>query len=292
MKNRPIPRSRATAVVGLVRAHAPKVCGAVTLGAALFFSPARAIPASQGVGGIAADNKASAAPATTLEETRITMGKWIEAQQIISREANDWQQGKEILVARVALVQKEIAALEEKIAQAQTRLADGDQKRSVLDVENDQLKAVGLQLGTAVGGMEAEVRRLFWSLPEPVKTKLQPLHQRIPEDPATTRISAAERFQNVLGILNEINKANNELTVNYEVRNLADGRSVEVRSLYVGLAQAYYVSSSGEAGIGRPGPEGWQWDPSKSVAGETLRALEIIEGKQTPAFVPLPVKLQ
>ncbi len=97
---------------------------------------------------------------------------------------------------------------------------------------------------------------------------------------------------NVLGILNEVNKANGEITVTFEVRELAGGKPSEVRVLYVGLAQAYYVSASGEAGIGRPSPAGWVWEPSKAVANDVLTALEIVQGKHTPAFVPLPVKFQ
>jgi hypothetical protein len=76
------------------------------------------------------------------------------------------------------------------------------------------------------------------------------------------------------------------------VHHLAGGKPAEVQAIYVGLAQAYYVSAGGEAGIGRPGPEGWTWEPSRAVAREVLTALEILQGKQTPAFVPLPVKLQ
>jgi Protein of unknown function (DUF3450) len=75
------------------------------------------------------------------------------------------------------------------------------------------------------------------------------------------------------------------------VHTLADGKPAEVKVIYVGLAQAYYVSASGEAGIGRPSPEGWQWEPSKAIADDVSNALEILQGKQSPAFVPLPVKL-
>jgi hypothetical protein len=140
--------------------------------------------------------------------------------------------------------------------------------------------------------MEAEVRKLFKSMPEPIQTKLLPLSQRIPEDASNTRVSAAERFQNVLGILNELNKANNEITVAYEVHTLAGGKPSEVQAIYVGLAQAYYVSASGEAGIGRPTADGWKWEPSKAVAGDVSTALEILQGKHTPVFVALPVKLR
>lgn len=235
-------------------------------------------------------DKISATP--TLEETRLKMEKWLETQQIISRERKDWQQGKEILLGRLEVVRKEISTLEEKTRQAESGVGEADKKRSELLAENDQLKAAGTQLTGDVTKMEGDIRKMFKQLPEPVRTKLQPLYQRIPEDPDKTRVSAAERFQNVLGILNELNKTNNEITVSYEVHNLADGRPSEVKAIYVGLAQAYYVSARGEAGIGRPAADGWKWESSKAVSRDVLTALEILEGKQSPAFVPLPVTLK
>jgi len=235
-------------------------------------------------------DKISAPP--TLEETRLKMDKWLETQQIISKERKDWQQGKEILLGRLEVVKKEIATLEEKTKQAESSVAEANKKRSELLAENDQLKTSGTQLTGAVAGMEGEIRKMFKQLPEPIQTKLQPLYQRIPENPSKTRVAAAERFQNILGILNELNKTNNEITVSYEVHSLADGRPSEVKAIYVGLAQAYYVSARGEAGIGRPTADGWKWEPSKAVARDVLTALEILEGKQSPAFVPLPVILK
>lgn len=228
----------------------------------------------------------------TLEETRLAMDKWLETQQIISKERKDWQQGKEILLGRLELVKKEVATIEEKTRQAESSVAEADKKRSELLSESDQLKAASAQLTEAVSGMESEIRQMFKQLPEPIQTKLQPLYQRVPEDPSKTRVAAAERFQNILGILNELNKTNNEITVSYEVHNLADGRPVEVKAIYVGLAQAYYVSTRGEAGIGCPTTDGWKWEPSKAVARDVLMALEILEGKHSPAFVPLPVILK
>ncbi len=229
---------------------------------------------------------------TILEEARLKMEKWIETQQIISKERKDWQQGKDILVGRLELVQKEIATLNEKIKQAETGIEEASKKRKDLQAENDQFKAAGVQLTDAVSGMEGEVRRLFKQLPDPVRARLQPLFERIPEDPSKTRVSAAERFQNVLGILNEVNKANNEITVSYEVHTLADGNPSEVKAIYVGLGQAYYVSARGEAGVGRPTTEGWKWEPTQASAAQVLMALDILQGKQSPAFVPLPVKIQ
>lgn len=229
----------------------------------------------------------------SLEETRLTLAKWIETQQIISKERNDWQQGREILQGRVELVGKEVGALRERIKQAESAVSESNRKRDELVAESERLKAVGSQLLEAVTVMESEIRKLSRRMPEPVAAKLAPLLERIPADPAATRVSVAERFQNVLGILNELNKANSEITIAYEIRTLADGSSSEVQVIYVGLAQAYFLSPRGEAGIGRPTEDGWKWEPApKGVADDILLALEIMQGKHSPSFVPLPVSIQ
>jgi hypothetical protein len=227
-----------------------------------------------------------------LEETRLALGKWIETQQIISKERNDWQQGKEILRGRIDLVSKEIGLLKEKIAQSESAVAESNKKRDELVAESEALKAVSGQLNKAVLGLEDQIRRLARQMPEPVSNRLAPLLQRIPADSDGTRVTTAERFQNVLGILNELNKANSEITVAYEIRTLADGTSSEVQVIYVGLAQAYYLSPRGEAGVGRPGEGGWKWEPAPQSSDEILRALEIIQGKHSPAFVSLPLTIQ
>jgi hypothetical protein len=228
----------------------------------------------------------------TLEETRLTLAKWIETQQIIGKERNDWQQGKEILQGRIDLVGKEVGVLKERIRQSEEAVAQSDRKRDELVAQDTELKALGEQLANAATVMEEQVRALLKQLPEPVKGRIAPLVERIPADPAATRVTPAERFQNVLGILNEVNKANSEISVAYEIRTLADGSSSEVQVIYLGLAQAYFLSPKGEAGIGRPTEDGWKWEPAPGAANQILLALEVIEGKHVPTFVPLPIKIR
>ncbi len=228
----------------------------------------------------------------TLDETRLTLSKWIETQQIISKERNDWQQGKEILQGRIELVGKEVGILKDRIKQSEAAVEESNKKRDELVAENDALKVSGAQLGEAVTLMEGQLRKLMKQMPEPVATKLAPLMQRMPVDPSNTRVTVAERFQNVLAVLSELNKANSELAISYEIRKFADGSSGEVQVIYLGLAQAYYISPRGDAGIGRPGEDGWTWTPAPDAAQAILSTLEIIQGKESPAFVPLPITIK
>lgn len=256
-------------------------------------APTSATPAPRSQGPAAPGQSAPAAQATALEQARLTLGKWIETQQIISRERSDWSQAKEVLQGRVELVGKEVSVLQDRIAQTKTSIAESDRERDALASKLDALKATSGELDTAVKALEDRIRTLLGRLPDPLAAKLQPLVQRMPSGEAAARISTAERFQNVLGILNELNRANSEITVSYEVRKLADGSSTEVQVIYVGLAQAYYLSPRGDAGIGRPGSDGaWIWTADKSIAGDILLALEVIQGKHPPTFVPLPLSIQ
>lgn len=235
---------------------------------------------------------ASTSPAPSLEETRLVMGKWIETQQVIAKERNDWSQGKGVLEDRIALVAGEVATLEERVSQQTASLAGALARKAEVVAENERLKALQSRLADSIAGMEVQVRTILKQLPDPVQSRLQPLVARMPFDGAKATTSAAERFQNVLGILNEVNRSNGEIAVQYEVRTLADGSKAEVQAVYVGLAQGYFVSPKGEAGIGRPSADGWIWSPAPASANDILTTLEILQGKHTPAFVPLPVNMQ
>ena len=245
-------------------------------------------------GRVAGGSPSTPAPGAALQQSREAMSRWIDIQQIISKERKDWQQGKEILLGRVELIKKEVSTLDGKIKQATSAVDEANKKRDELLKANDELKNAGTKLTEDLTAMEADIRRLFKTLPDPIQEKplLQQLYKRMPEDAAKTRVATAERFQNVIGILNELNKANNDVSVNVEVRDLGDGKRSEVQAIYVGLAQGYYISPRGEAGVGRSTPDGWKWEPSKAISREVLNALEIIQGKQSPAFVPLPAKVK
>jgi flagellar motility protein MotE (MotC chaperone) len=237
---------------------------------------------------------ALAAPAAEsgLETARATVAKWVETQQLIYKEKRDWQQGRELLTARIELVKNEIANLNEKIQAAGDTATDTDTQKAELLAQNETLKQAGQTLATDLAALEQSVRGFQAVLPEAVQAKLHPLYQRVPADPAQTKASLAERYQNVLGILNEITKFNSEITLISEVRTLADGKPAEVKTIYLGLGQAYFLSAKGEAGIGRPTATGWQWQAAKDIAPRVLAIIEILQNKSHPAFVPLPVKLQ
>jgi hypothetical protein len=235
----------------------------------------------------------AADPAGDLQGTRETLAKWVETQQIISQEKQDWQLGKQVLEQRIELIEGEIALLEEKIAEIGESLAEADRERRELMVDDRAYKSAAAGLNEVIGPLETKTTRLLASLPDPIRDHVRPLSVRLPKDAAETKLTLGERFQNIIGILNEINKFNRDITVTSEIRSLPGGGTAEVKALYIGLGQAYYVTPSGDAaGIGRPTPDGWDWKPADELAAEIRRAIAILQNEEVPAYVPLPVIIE
>jgi len=232
-----------------------------------------------------------AAPA--VDDARHALEQWVLARRTLSLEARDWQLGRELLDERIRLVQREIDTLRGSMAEASASIADADRKRAELLAENERLKASSAELLGTVAALEARTLELLARLPEPIRERVRPLSQRLPEAGAETRLSLGERFQNVVGILNEVNKFQREITVTSEVRTLADGSSAEVTAVYVGISRGYYASASGQAaGIGSAGAAGWTWTPADDSAPAIAQAIAILKNEQPAAFVRLPARLE
>jgi hypothetical protein len=232
------------------------------------------------------------ATATTPDAARASLAKWVETQQLIAKEKQDWQQGKQILQSRIDAVNGEIAALQERLKETRRVGAEASGKKAGEVAKNETLQRAGSELATWVAGLEAGLRTLQARLPEPLLQKVKPLYDRMPAAGSSTIVSLAERYQNVVGVLNEVGKFNNDITMVTEVRTLSDGKPAEVRTVYVGLAQAYFVSPKGDAGIGRPGDSGWSWTAASDIAPQIEQVVEVLQNKAKPHFVSLPVKVQ
>lgn len=226
------------------------------------------------------------------ETVRSLLAKWAETQQMIAKERADWKDGKEILQSRIDLLRGEIATAEGKVSEISSSGSGVRKDKAELNARIDQLKAVSGDLGRLAGELETRIRALHDRLPDPLKEKIKPLFGRMPDNPEQSAISAAERFQNVAGILNEINKFNGEITLASEVRTLADGKPAEVKVVYVGLGQAYFVGAQGQAGIGRPSDKGWEWKNEDRIAPEVSQVVEVLQNKAKPSFVLLPVEIR
>jgi hypothetical protein len=241
-----------------------------------------------------------AAPATTpdpvqvqmrIEEARAAMQRWVETKRVISDEAQEWALGRELLESRIDILTRELEAANERIAEAEKSITEADERRAALVAENDRVRAGSAALAQVAAIMENRTKQLVARLPDPIRERIRPLSSRLPEDPSSTTLPLTTRFQNVVGIVNEVNKFNREITTTTEIRKLADGSSAEVTVVYLGLAQAFFVGGNGRvAGFGGASTDGWTWTVANEHAPQIAKMVAILKNESPAEFVLLPLK--
>jgi hypothetical protein len=230
-----------------------------------------------------------------VDEVRAALEKWVEVRRVISKERQDWALGREMLTDRIAIQRREIETVRAAVASARESVADADRKRAELLAENEALAGASARLAEVVRTLETRTRSLLARLPDPIRERVQPLSQRIPDgqEGQGSRLALSERFQNVVGILNEVDKFQREITLSSEVRELGDGTSAEVAAIYVGIGQGYYVGANGRfAGRGDGAGESWTWTSDPAAAADVAAAIAVLKNERVAEFVRLPVHLR
>lgn len=228
-----------------------------------------------------------------ITDTRALLDQWVQTRQIISEEKADWTVEKSILSDTVQLLNSESKRLEEALADLESSATAADEERTTLAAEKEKLTAASAVVEANIGELETQMKRVLKRLPQPLIEKIKPLIRRLPEDHYKTDLSLGERVQNIVGILSQADKFNTTITQTSESREIDGGKIVEVRTLYWGLAMAYYVDASGQyAGIGVPGSDGWEW-PRVDGAGAGIKQLiDVYEGSEDITFVNVPARIK
>ncbi len=226
-------------------------------------------------------------------EVRAKLEQWVETRRIISKEQREWELAREMLASRIDVVQREIESLREKIGETEQDIAQAEQTRNELQSRNERLKEASAALERTLMDLESGVRRLVARLPDSVLKEIRQLTQQLPEEGGETDQPMSNRFGYVLGILQQVNKFHSEVRTASEVRRIAEGRSAEVTTVYLGLGQAYYVGTNGRvAGLGTASAESWVWEPADSAAEEVAAAVAILDGEQVARFVRVPLEVK
>jgi len=228
-----------------------------------------------------------------LADTRSTLEQWFEANQLISKTKTDWRADKELLERTIDLHERELQAIEEQMSGISTNNTQVEKERleteATLAASQEALDAAR----TFASGFEAAIQKLVPRLPGPLRDILKKDLARIPADPVNTRMLAAERMQILVGLLNEMDKFNNALNVFSERRKNTNGEEIAVETVYVGLGAAYFVNESGDfAGMGSPGPDGWEWNIKPELAPTVREVLMVYRSERTAQFITLPVVIR
>jgi hypothetical protein len=227
-------------------------------------------------------------------QARSAVSRWVDVERSISGEAVAWKEKRELLDDLIQVANTEIANLERQIAKADESTGVADARRAELVATREKTSANAQRIQEFLKPTEVRLLALKRRLPKPLQETLAGLFRRIPTDPTDTTLGIAERMQTVVGILSAIQKFDSLVTVSEGLRELKDGSTGEIRTLYIGLGAAYYLSGGDtDAGVGVPTPDGWTWSSQPELADAIREAIAIAENKsQVARFIPLPVKVR
>ncbi len=231
---------------------------------------------------------------TGVDEFRAQMEKWVEARKLISEEQSGWEVDREALESTRDLLGQQKESLTASIAELEETSTAADEERRELLLQRGELQRARGALADRIRAMEEEVLAVAPQLPAPLQQKLEPLLVQIPKDPESAQAQLGQRLMNVLGVLSQTEKFNGTATMVGETRALDGDQKVQVRTLYWGLGQAVYVDGQGvHAGVGRPGPDGWEFSEQPDFARDAKELLDSYEGNvDVIGFVKIPAVIQ
>ncbi len=233
---------------------------------------------------------------TDVTATKSKLDKWVETQQLISEQKNDWAVEKEILEDTRKLLEDELAMLEEKIAELEGDSTEADKERDQLLLNRVEFKRAEASMTDSIRQLEVKLLALVPQFPKPLRSKLEPYIVQIPKDPAKARVSLSDRLVTVLGILGQAERFNRSIHL-FSSTEKIEGQGDEARQvwqLYWGLGAAYWVDSTGAyAGVGSLGQEGWEFSTDNQLAPGLNTLRNIKEGTEDEiSFIEMPAKLQ
>ena len=228
-----------------------------------------------------------------LAEARSALEQWVQTRQLVAKTRSDWAAEKDVLEASARMFERELKDLDAKVAGLGEASGQVARERQELETEQDALGQATARARALATGYEQRIKALNERLPAPLRRRIAPLLERFPEDADSTRMSVAERLQNLVGVLNEIDKFNSGISVESEIRTNAAGREVQVETLYVGLAQAYFVGEGGAfAGVEQPGAAGWQTTTRNELGPTITRAIAMYRNQSPAALLVVPFEVR
>ncbi len=233
-----------------------------------------------------------------IAETRDNLKQWVEARKTLGRVQADWLSDQETLKASISLFEGELERLDDQLKAIAEGAGEnkGSQQieKEIKEQEslNEELKGALDRVNALLTQFENRFRAIHKRLPPPLVTKVDKLYVMMPENPADTKLTAGKRLQILIGMIKAVDEFNSSVQVEAETRAVEGGAEVAVRTLYLGLGQAFYADKNGNyAGTGTATAAGWEWTENKALAPLIAKTLAIYDSVQPASYVGLPTKV-
>ncbi len=234
--------------------------------------------------------------AEVLTTARSTLEKWVEARRVLAEERAQWLADEKTLNDDIAFLKSEIDGLRKTVADSMQEMTTADSQQNELGQSIAAQEQAIEVIRQAVPGFEKRILALSTIFPSVFQEKVATQLRRIP-DPDSERqldVSLGDRVQNIISLLNNIEYFNKVITPSSELREKENGEIFEVKTLYIGFGQAYFVDENHvNAGFGYPViGKGWVWQDRPEIADAVGLAVLAADNRHPAEFVNVPVEIK
>lgn len=221
------------------------------------------------------------------EPARELVRQWVETERLISREAADWNEGRERMTRLLGLHSVELERLSEFLSQAGASAEGYVAEKDKLGAELTKLRNDRDALARQLEALRPRMVALGARLPKPLQQELETSLGQIAD------LDAMEETQILLqamaSVVTGAVKFDRAVTVTQEMHTI-NGIEREVDVMYLGLSRAYFASPDNKvAGVGVPGAADWQFNTHDGLGQRVRRAIDITRDHGRPELVTLPV---
>jgi hypothetical protein len=216
---------------------------------------------------------------------------WINLKKEISVVQNEWTTDKAIIERELSIAEIEKKELTKELKTVSKQQEDiGKNIESLISQKSD--------LETAVNGLrpvldKAEKNILLFKtyIPKPLYPSVKKDFDNIAN--VKNKNDIIDRLRQLVSLYLKIETMEHETHVVREIFTISNGSKVEMQVLYIGLGQAFAVSSDGQnAQIGKPSQTGWQWTDKSDIAPEIQNAMLVYSREVSPEIVNLPISVK
>lgn len=239
----------------------------------------------------------SAADSGDLQQLMTT---WLNLESQRGKLTTDWNERRQQLQHRLALLERESGVLEEMLAEASEDVSEVDERRQQLTEEQQALEKQQEIMRAAIEAAIIKLDTLSVRIPPPLQDDWQAGLAQVKRD----EMNLSEKLEKILSLSKTAEQFERRIAVHRDVMSVpapGESKNIQVTQLYMGLSQGWYVSGGGDYyGYGYADGEGWHWQHMTRGGSNSsdvpvdpeqlLRILAMIENPTQAEFVTLPVK--
>ncbi|MGJ8673633.1 DUF3450 family protein [Rubritalea sp.] len=219
-------------------------------------------------------------------EARAMVGEWVQLEKLISGEQNEWEREEAAMSDLIELYQTEIELIDEELEAAGDSTLELDDKAEALKQQTADYQKQREVLELQCLKQAMQLVSLSKSFPQPLRDQLKREISILEDSESTLR----ERSIALLDALKAAGQFNRTITYS-DLEQQVGGTTRQLRVLYLGLGQAFYVSGD-MAGIGKPVDGSWLWQEVEGSKSSISKAIAIYQKTARPELISLPVELK